>query len=99
MFSDQPVRRICSACGFKDRSIIPPVACPRCHFQPDNPVTEGLKSVRPMNRRERRQEAAKNRQLMRQTQRKLLRVETLGRAASTALQPEPGPVSEHAETE
>lgn len=94
MHSEQPVKRICSQCGFKDHSAIPPIACPRCHFQPDNPVTEGLKNARPMNRRERRTDAAKNRQLVRQTQRKLLRVEKLGRAASTALQPEPDPVSE-----
>jgi hypothetical protein len=69
-----PVRRVCSACGFKDRSAVPPVACPRCHFSPENAVTKELKNARPMNRRERRQEASKNKRLLRQTQRKLLRV-------------------------
>jgi hypothetical protein len=75
--TEQPVRRICSQCGFKDHSAIPPIACPRCHFQPDNPVTTELRNARQMNRRERRVEAAKNRRLVRQTQRKLLRVEKL----------------------
>lgn len=68
--SKKKVMRVCSACGFKDSSPIPPVMCPACHFQEDSPLV----SARPPgNRRERRAHAAKMRLQMRRTQKQILR--------------------------
>jgi len=75
------VMRVCSQCGFKDRSLIPPIACPRCHWQPEpNAVTEQLRGVRRMNRHERRAEDAKRRITARKVERMVVARENAKRA-------------------
>lgn len=69
------VKRICADCGYKDFSIVPPSKCPRCHNQPKNPLNEAAIEARPMNRFERRKQAAEraaqerkvNKQIARET--------------------------------
>lgn len=60
--------RVCSSCGYKDSSPVPPVMCPACHFQEDSP----LANTRPIaNRKERRRIEAQQRLQMRKTQKQI----------------------------
>lgn len=60
--------RICSACGYRDNTPIPPIMCPQCHFQEDSPLARG--GVK-MNRRERRAAEARNRVQQRKAQKQI----------------------------
>lgn len=69
---ENQVRRVCSECGFKSMSVVPPVFCPQCHWQPDG--KSPLIAARPMaNRREKRAHARQLRLQQRKTQKQIAR--------------------------
>lgn len=70
LFSADRVMRVCSSCGFKDRSPVPPVMCPQCHFQDDSPLAQ---SAGRMNRHERRKQEASRRAQQRRVNKQLRR--------------------------
>lgn len=72
-------KRICADCGYKDFSTIPPPKCPRCHNQPKNALNEQALESRPMNRAERRKQAAERRAMERKVNKQVARENPSGK--------------------
>lgn len=70
MFNAPNPLRVCSACGFKDSSPVPPLMCPQCHFQQDSPLAHAAPMV---NRKQKRAHKKKMELQMRKTQKQILR--------------------------
>lgn len=74
-----PPKRICADCGYKDFSLVPPPKCPRCHNQPKNALNEQALESRPMNRAERRKQAAERRAMERKVNKQVARENPSGK--------------------